>query len=351
MARTFTEIITSRSVPQRLNTVLAVAPLALLMLLTLARVYAARTFVLCETGRCISIATNLNKVLITGQPNQGEPDEKQWAADAQKKEMVATAERTGQVFTGRMNWLFLSVAYLIVSLVGAVVAGAIIHRPVKRKHARWPLIAITFGAVIALVLFLLPELHMPLLLRLLPTTLEKDISNITSVIDGTNSFGFAAAFLLTLATAAVLWEVARPRNSLDDLARAMKQLRVVLYVGTVMLVIGMLFERCLFQWSLAFLSREEQPQKIAQSFFAGIVAVDGGFYTMLLAAVYLPAALIVRARTEQLAALPAEESDRAKTLKEHGLDFSFSEALPRLLAILAPLLAGPIGELFGRLAK
>lgn len=43
--------------------------------------------------------------------------------------------------------------------------------------------------------------------------------------------------------------------------------------------------------------------------------------------------------------LKLKPEDSEKTLKDQGLTFSFRESLPRLMAILGPLLAGPIGEL------
>lgn len=42
---------------------------------------------------------------------------------------------------------------------------------------------------------------------------------------------------------------------------------------------------------------------------------------------------------------------REEWMREQGLSASFSHHLPRVAAILGPLLAGPLGDLLGRLGK
>jgi hypothetical protein len=44
------------------------------------------------------------------------------------------------------------------------------------------------------------------------------------------------------------------------------------------------------------------------------------------------------------------QEEREKWLRSEGLLMSHSEYLPRVVAILAPLLAGPLGDLLGRMA-
>ena len=102
----------------------------------------------------------------------------------------------------------------------------------------------------------------------------------------------------------------------------------------------------LAQWTLSFISLN--AVEAAQNFNSTVVAVAGGFNTMVLAAVYLPAAYILqrRARLEVMrSSLKLKPEDREKMLKDQGLTFSFRESLPRVAAILGPLLAGPIGDL------
>jgi hypothetical protein len=48
--------------------------------------------------------------------------------------------------------------------------------------------------------------------------------------------------------------------------------------------------------------------------------------------------------------LPLERAERVEVLSAHGMTFSFTESLPRVLAILGPVLAGPIGQFLSRSA-
>jgi hypothetical protein len=73
----------------------------------------------------------------------------------------------------------------------------------------------------------------------------------------------------------------------------------------------------------------------------------GTVFTLFAAGVYLPAALLLRARVRKLA-LRQKPDDPERWLKSHGLMLSFPQYLPRVIALLGPLLAGPLGELLGK---
>jgi hypothetical protein len=64
----------------------------------------------------------------------------------------------------------------------------------------------------------------------------------------------------------------------------MKDLRVVLYVGTLLLIIGILRMTAVTQWSLSFMSPD--GMEAAQSFYVSLSSVTGGLYSLILAAVY-----------------------------------------------------------------
>jgi len=115
-----------------------------------------------------------------------------------------------------------------------------------------------------------------------------------------------------------------------------------------MLVSGVLLIRSVYQWSLAFLLRDDQAVKVAERFFSDLLSIEGAYFTLVLAVVYLPAAFILQRRADSLSELPELDTEKEKVLKEYGLGFSVMQSLPRVLAILGPLLAGPVGELFSR---
>ncbi len=195
---------------------------------------------------------------------------------------------------------------------------------------------------------------MSILKPLLEKTVKTDMGQIVEVANRVNSIGFAASFTLVLASCAILLP---PNNhsspdGLRELSKRMNYLRLVLYVGTLLLVVGVLLMRSIFHWSLAFIPpTEDGVDKIVESFTSSIVTAEAGFYTLILAGVYLPAALILQWRARSLQKLPEDVSEKDKVLQGYGLTFSFKESLPRLVAILGPFLVGPVGELFKYLPK
>lgn len=65
---------------------------------------------------------------------------------------------------------------------------------------------------------------------------------------------------------------------------------------------------------------------------------------------YFPAVLLLRARANELADLAKPEAPDA-WLTENGLGVSVSAWLPRIVAILAPLMAGPFVDILKSLTS
>jgi hypothetical protein len=338
------------------NLVVASVPILLLATLIGIRVYGANEFALCRTGRCQSIADNLGRVFVADDPNDRVPLATDTAEQKKKKE-TQNYEVAALRYSARLSWIFMASVCALVCFAAYLLGCYAIYKPMNKEEPdriAWLIAAVFLSVGVWVFLYLHPQYHMPLLQRLLPTTLETDIREITRTMSLLNSFAFAAAFHLTLAMAAILLEIESVRKSakvLHEAAQGMKRLQTILYASTLMLVVGILLERSVLQWVVTFMSHDEQAIKVAQNFMASILAIDGGFFTLALALTYLPSAALVRSKAERLKQLPKDETEREKVLQGYGLNFSFTESLPRLVAILGPLLAGPVGELFGRLAK
>jgi hypothetical protein len=271
-----------------------------------------------------------------------------------RKKAVAEAELFALKYSGRLYFAFLGKLYVGVAAVAFIVGCGIIWLSITHnRRIVWLLAAIAISTSIGLFLYWQPEAHKWILLQIGPFTIQKEISTIIDEMVLANSFVFAVGVFVSLSTGAALYlgNAGGGVPELKLLSTRMKYLKISLYVSTLMLVIGIILERAVFQWTLAFIWRDERAVKVAEGFLANVLAVDGGYFTILLAAVYLPAFFILRKRAELLLPLPEKKAKSAEVLKEYGLDFSFTDSLPRVLAILAPLLAGPIGELFARLAK
>jgi hypothetical protein len=117
-----------------------------------------------------------------------------------------------------------------------------------------------------------------------------------------------------------------------------------------MLVIGVFRLSVMLNWGAGFFAPESAAAKTFASLNPSIVTLMGAYYTLILTAIYLPPAILLRYRARLLAsAQPPEEQE--DFLEKHGLTLSFTDYLPRILAILGPLMAGPIGDLLGRAFK
>ena len=264
-------------------------------------------------------------------------------------------EATALKYGGRMTWYFLVMVYSFVCIAALAVAFITIFKLSPQRRVLWTCVSFVICFLVALILYKKPEIHMKIFLAIFeksPTekTIPTDVPAIAGLTNFLDSVGNAAAFAVLLASCATLWpahERSLPEG-LRQLSQRMKYLRTILYSGTLLLVVTILLKSSIYQWSLAFTSREDAAVKTASAFVSSLLSVEGGFYTLVLVAVYLPAAVILQRRANHLEGLPADEAARKKVLQENGMTFSFSESLPRILAILAPVLTGPIGDLLKR---
>jgi hypothetical protein len=86
------------------------------------------------------------------------------------------------------------------------------------------------------------------------------------------------------------------------------------------------------------------------SFRTTMVSVVGGFYSLLLAALYIPAAVILKSWASRAIAAAPIDAALAANESQTVFEFQWSKVLTRALAILGPLLAGPVGEFLKTLA-
>jgi hypothetical protein len=126
-------------------------------------------------------------------------------------------------------------------------------------------------------------------------------------------------------------------------------LKGLLYTGAALLVIAMLRVHALLDWELEFL-RPTETQGLGATLFASlqaivntIITIQGLFYSLILAAFFVPAYLMLR--TSGVYALSEVASDdREKELERWEGHFNILKLAPKLAAILAPLLSAPISQ-------
>lgn len=149
-----------------------------------------------------------------------------------------------------------------------------------------------------------------------------------------DSIGIGIAMLLAVASSVIVKK--SDNGSEDKSGRQGKQLRYVLYVGSALLVVAVLRVSALLHWALAAI-KTNQTTAIYES-MSGLISSNvtlvGSIYTLFLAAVYLPAAFILNKNID-------DDADKKR--------LPIAEQFFRVAAILAPLLAGSVGEVLGRL--
>jgi hypothetical protein len=170
------------------------------------------------------------------------------------------------------------------------------------------------------------------------------------------TMGNTAALALVVTTFFVLWHPAsffvkeedKFDEKLAELSRRRKYLRAILYAGTALLVVGILRMRVLLDWLQGSILQEELGKSV-DDFSKVFITFQGVLYTLLLAAVYLPARQIIADCARNLPVNEAEKKDREEKLAAAGFGPSetipFKDYLPKAAALLAPMLIGPVAEL------
>jgi len=157
-----------------------------------------------------------------------------------------------------------------------------------------------------------------------------------------DALGIALAIFFALITSMVLRSESTASDDTEHLKERVRYLRMMLFVGSALLILATLRLRTMLHWTVDFLRPLPSVADNKDVSFliinldgviANVVTIMGAFYTLVLAAIFVPAVLIL--------------INQAK--KSGELVSPLSEQLLRLAAIIGPLLAGPVGELLSRL--
>lgn len=281
-------------------------------------------------------------------------------------------------YSGRLIWVFLLGVNIILCISTLTVSITLIYKSpgfLKEKPTQRVIILIGLSFLFSIILWAVPNTVSIYMQEAMKSTIAKGTGGMPIVFDVTrfiNAFTFLAAFSILFATCSILLtqeDIAHSRTSNAEMAAAeevgdeanepraelynrlapvadqLKDLRLGLYASTLLLIVGVLRVSAIANWSLAFVSQD--AVKSATVFYNTIVTITGGFYTLILVAIFPPAIYILERRAQAVtkeSRLPPDE--RKGILVGTGLTYSFREAFPRVVAILGPLLAGPIGDLF-----
>ena len=137
-----------------------------------------------------------------------------------------------------------------------------------------------------------------------------------------------------------------------NLATQFVRLRNMLYLASVILVVGVLTVDAWYAWPGALLVEDHRP--LYETLHRGLMARHAVIYSLVLATTYVPIVLVLSLRARTLAervGAKASVAERATWMEKNGLSIKWNGQLARAVAVLAPVAAGPLVEILGRLVQ
>ncbi len=230
------------------------------------------------------------------------------------------------------HWLGRYRKWVLLAAVGMGVTAAV--QSASREQA---LLKFNLLIVDTLLQFIPPE-HSPVLGPSLSTVREA-----TCLLDG---LATAVDFLLLTAVCCLVGphddgRDLKPEQTVEVLLSRLSSLDALLYIGATMLLTHLFRMGTLASWCGAFFKPELQP--VMARVGEAIVAVDGMFFSLMIFAVYGPAATFLTRRAHTLArSQVCGTIERRQWLRERGFSISLADWLPRVGAALAPAVGGAL---------
>ena len=165
----------------------------------------------------------------------------------------------------------------------------------------------------------------------------------------THAFLLALCIIIVYAVARDSQDVTQLKCSFDQMERRlrinMKLLRLVLYLGAAVLVTEIVSVGALLHWPLTYLP--ESPGRSADRLISALITERAINYTLFLALLYVPSFLLFREDAYRFARLRCPDkslAEQERWLREQGIGVSTWRYLPRVVAIMGPLLSQQILE-------
>jgi len=258
------------------------------------------------------------------------------------------------IYVARASWTLAAGLYLLACTAALVIAGMVLKEvlPESNTTPRWqPILIIMFVALdVALLMsfWTTKDISSPAQ-QLLQATVGQTLPHINKYFRLFDAISLTATLSLAFAASAILVQ-RDPKPEKENLRRRQMLLRYVLYIGAALLAIAVLQLSARLSWGASYLSTSSNMAPSINTLVTGIVNSMGSFYALVMAAVYIPAALILQSRVKELAAQEAPD-DPNTWLTNNGFTLSFTQYLPRIIALLGPMLAGPLGTLLIQASK
>lgn len=336
-----------------------------------------------EINDALAADGNANVTALTAEKTKLENTVK--AKQTESNTLVADREKTNTEIAGvrnqvsaryssRMLWVFLTAVFFVLCVAAIIVSRSVIKDSItdEGRRKRWLLLttigSIAFGLFVSLPVFFRTESnYMSIVLPMYEKSFGGNGDLSLDVVNFINAFGFAATIFLLAASCSIIASVQNKKQAVSaDETKADEQpadlpdgtqnktagvetdpfqtqktnARMILYIGGLMLFVGMLRVKLVGDWHLVFVSTDPNNPyyKLLAEFLKNSLAVQAGFYTIILAAIYLPVMYVIQAKGGAVGVKKEEQ-------KTGWAGFSLADVLPRLIAIISPFLAGPLLDL------
>lgn len=199
---------------------------------------------------------------------------------------------------------------------------------------------------------------------------EKTEVNVVAVTSALAVVAVIAVGTLLLAASATLLPTGREDPSpMEQLAKAIGRLQRLFYLGAAACVAGVFEVFALFRWPVAFVEDnidEAESIELARGAIINLATTysfaAGTLFTLILIALYMPAAVRLRSRARDLGIQEvrkdqggdepaiATSRDVERWLKRHGLHQTWAQLSKQIMAAVGPFLAGgPIAAMLNNL--
>lgn len=262
----------------------------------------------------------------------------------------------------RFVWLLSCIVLIASSLAAIFVACFTIAKCLPKKRSRSVfIIAAALAAVELSYLFFLSSdlkaLNYELTLSLLENVkiyqdgfIRTNVANLAIVVVALSTV--AAVFLLAAASSTVILPDDKP--VLIAARQHMARLKNVLYVGSVMLVSGVINMGAWMRWPAALFRQHPDKGDAFADMALGLTTFWGATFTVVTIAAYVLPALYLRSRAaeEHAQKYPdASFAEREKWLGDEGFTMSAGSKPGPVIAMAGPLLAGPLSAVFNTLGS
>ena len=237
----------------------------------------------------------------------------------------------------------LQFAAFVVALLGGVILGLQLLPPMRLTRRIVLLLTIALVGAVSAYAAISPALTPATTLRVSQTVAIEcgSVPHLNLMLD---RMTMALAFFLTIIAGSAL---ARPRGALSvrlrRLAAGHRAITMILALSTIFLAVSIFRVTALGRWVESYYPDESVARDI-RVLFDSVIQTWGIYFSMMLAAVYVPSTLLLRWRIAHAAhGLPS--GTPPNWLDPSWLKTSYTQELTRVLAVLAPFLAGQAADL------